>query len=259
MGYEVVTELVSWLYGKYHHVVRDNFFGSPVLCEDLFNNKTYFTSTVRNFRKGMPKSLKTAKVANGDMIVKQSGPVMVMKYGGRKNVTLLSSFGTPVIENRENSRGIERQITNVNNMYNKYMGGVDLGDAKIQTYDSEMRSVKMWKKLLINILLRIVVNGYIIYKQNRGLRTKMSRLDFITQLCQELVGEYRTERLRPGRNTTELNRLTERHFPDYIPDGLRRRCRVCKKRTRFMCDQCRSGLCIGQCFKTYHTIRCFEE
>ncbi|KAJ8316544.1 hypothetical protein KUTeg_005901 [Tegillarca granosa] len=50
MGYEVVTELVSWLYGKYHHVVTDNFFGSPVLCEDLFNNKTYFTSTVRNFR-----------------------------------------------------------------------------------------------------------------------------------------------------------------------------------------------------------------
>ena len=37
--------------------------------------------------------------------------------------------------------------------YNKYMGGVDLADSLIRTYSPAFRSMKMWKKVFINMLL----------------------------------------------------------------------------------------------------------
>lgn len=60
------------------------------------------------------------------------------------------------MEMRPNSRGVMKAIPNVNYIYNQYMGGVDLADCQIQVYDPDQRSVKMWKKLLINLLLRVV-------------------------------------------------------------------------------------------------------
>ena len=40
-------------------------------------------------------------------------------------------------------------------MYNKLMGGVDMADQLLTTYDPNVKSVKLWKKLLMNVLLRI--------------------------------------------------------------------------------------------------------
>ncbi|XP_061177638.1 piggyBac transposable element-derived protein 4-like [Saccostrea echinata] len=84
VGFEVVDELVAPIYGKNHHVFVDNYFGSPTLCDHLHQNQTYLTSTVRDARKGMPRSFRQTKVQKGDMVVKQSGPVMAVKYGDRK-------------------------------------------------------------------------------------------------------------------------------------------------------------------------------
>ena len=55
-----------------------------------------------------------------------------------------------------NARGVRREVPTVVNLYNKKMGGVDLGDQHIQSYDPDVRSLKMWKKLLINMILRVI-------------------------------------------------------------------------------------------------------
>ena len=60
-------------------------------------------------------------------------------------------------------------------------------------------------------------NAYIIYRQRRGLRQKMLRVEFYQDVYQGLVGEYREERRRPGPQPT-LERLTGRHFIDMM-DG----------------------------------------
>ena len=63
-----------------------------------------------------------------------------------------SSFS---LENCANSRGVEHDVPKTVVMYNKLMGGVDMADQLLTTYDPNVKSVKLWKKLLMNVLLRI--------------------------------------------------------------------------------------------------------
>ena len=50
-------------------------------------------------------------------------------------------------------------IENVASLYNRSMGGVDLGDQLLAVYDPQVRSVKMWKKVFINLLLTATGNN----------------------------------------------------------------------------------------------------
>ena len=49
------------------------------------------------------------------------------------------------------------------------MGGVDLADQHIQVYDQDFRSVKPWKKLLVNMILRVIG---IAFKSSFELKTQ---------------------------------------------------------------------------------------
>ena len=70
----------------------------------------------------------------------------------------------------------------------------------------------------------------------------------------------------PSQRKCSLTRLYERHFPFVLPGtptkkNCQRRCRVCSKcgfrrDTRFYCPSCPDppGVCIGECYKRYHTL-----
>ena len=62
--------------------------------------------------------------------------------------------------------------------YNAFMGGVDESDKMLYTYLDERRSVKYWKKVAFNIINRMVLNAYIIYKE-RVEGKAISRLDYV--------------------------------------------------------------------------------
>ena len=84
---------------------------------------------------------------------------------------------------------------------------------------------------------------------------------------------------KPGRpsNVPHPLRLTERHFPEYVPPTEKkanptRQCVVCSKKrdangkkirreSRYCCLVCDVALCVTPCFKIYHTkekeIGCF--
>ena len=42
---------------------------------------------------------------------------------------------------------------------------------------------------------------------------------------------------------------------DFIRYELRRKCRWCNELTVFFCTKCSAALCVGICFKNFHTIR----
>ncbi|XP_069130846.1 piggyBac transposable element-derived protein 4-like [Argopecten irradians] len=157
-----------------------------------------------------------------------------------------------------NAKGVDVNIPAVNDLYNKKMGGVDLSDKSVQAYDPDARTCKLWKRILINLLLKMMNNAYIVYRQRRGLRQKMHRLEFYQSVYQSLVGEYRQERRRPGPRSA-LDRLTDRHFVDMIDGSKRKICQVCDRRIRTWCAVCEAGLCVGDCFRRYHTQRDFRR
>ncbi|KAK3106829.1 hypothetical protein FSP39_000814 [Pinctada imbricata] len=191
IGYDVVMRLMQPHLNRYHHVVLDNYFSSPTLCEALYRENTYMTGTTRVCRKGMPKSLRGLRLAKGDSVIKQSGQIMALCYGDRKTVTFLSTL----------------------------------------------------------------FNAYVIYIQNRGLRTKITRVEFVMDLCRGLVGTYREDKGRPGRpRAIAMRRLTERHFIEMIEGKKRKRCTLCSKKIRTWCPSCGVGLCLTTCFKAFHTV-----
>lgn len=50
--------------------------------------------------------------------------------------------------------------------YNKFMGGIDGSNNMLYTYLDERRTLKFWKKIVFNIFGRMVLDSYIIYKEN---------------------------------------------------------------------------------------------
>ena len=80
-----------------------------------------------------------------------------------KHINILS------LKTTQNSRGVEKRIPKVVDIYNRKMGGVDLADQHIQVYDQDFRSVKLWKKLLVNMILRVIG---IAFKSSFELKTQ---------------------------------------------------------------------------------------
>ena len=152
-----------------------------------------------------------------------------------------------------------RCVPSVVSHYNSVMGGVDTADQLVQEYAAEMRSRKCWKKVVFHLLDRMVVNCYVMYKQNPNVPAtgKLSRHKFTLMAVEDLIGSYNSRQRSGRRSTCPVEaRLDQKHFIEYIPDSKRMKCVVCGDRpqtfsgtrVRTYCPDCNVGLCIGQCF-----------
>ncbi|KZC13196.1 hypothetical protein WN55_05529 [Dufourea novaeangliae] len=136
------------------------------------------------------------------------------------------------------------------------MGGVDESDKMLYTYLDERRTVKYWKKVAFNIMNRMVLNAYIIYKERVDNRA-MTRLDFISQIIVDIEHEWMKEKRARvfqhdclNENTFGLVKLPQRNL---------RYCAVCstknkRKRSHLICVQCQKGV-HPTCF---HKHQCFK-
>lgn len=124
--------------------------------------------------------------------------------------------------------------------YNRFMGGVDLKDQKLQPYLVERkRCMKWYLKLFRRLLNTSVHNSYIIYNASNSVKA-LDHLSFRLQLIRELLDTHgkQTDVPRSGRpsKTPIPDRLTARHFIERIPPTEKkakptRRCVVCCKKT----------------------------
>lgn len=73
--------------------------------------------------------------------------------------------------------------------YNKFMGGVDGSNKMLYTYLDERRTLKFWKKIVFNIFGRMVLDSYIIYKEN-STDQKMSRFQFTLSIIETIEKEW---------------------------------------------------------------------
>ncbi|XP_071123974.1 piggyBac transposable element-derived protein 4-like [Mytilus edulis] len=188
VGYSVVTELVEPHYNKFHHVTTDSLFTSPKLTHDLLGNGTYSTGTVLAGRKGMPLSFKTLKTPKGTVNAKKQGNILAIHWSDRRQVRFLTSSDHCRLETASNSKGKEKVAPGVVHTYNENMGGVDLGDQLLSVYDPDIRSVKLWKKILVNLLLTACMNAYICHKRSFLLGRKLTHLQFQQDIVTGLVG-----------------------------------------------------------------------
>jgi len=130
----VVLELLEPLFGRGHMLRIDNFFSSPELARKLkIEHSTDCVGTLKLNRKNIPKEVKDKKLEKGEIIARYLGPVTVLKWRDKRNVTIVSTYHT-VDTQRVSNKGKESQKPLSMIDYNRNMGGVDLKDQLLHMY-----------------------------------------------------------------------------------------------------------------------------
>ena len=258
LGHDIIVNLLEQCgyLNKGYHVFVGNYFSSFALAKYLYSKGTYLTGTIRNNRKDLPNDIKKVNVNEKKYV--RDGDVVLCAYREKKttkNPVLLISTKT----SDENVTVIKKRNGNgkpcIVNFYNHSMGGIDESDKMLYMYLDEQRTVKYWKKVTFNIISRMVLNSYLLYKEIVR-RKAMTRLEFISNIISEIECEWMQERkqqlINTDKRTFGLMKLPGRNL---------RQCVVCSnkdngiKRSNLICVQCKKGihpLCLDKhvCFKS---------
>lgn len=269
---QVVLSLLDPLLDQGYCLTTDNFYTSPQLADYLIKHKTDTYGTMGlNRREILPKEIQQKKLKKGEIIAAQRGKVMVMKWRDKKDVGLLSTIhNTEQVKTNKNDKDDNIIIKpKVVIDYNDAMGGVDRLDQHLRDYEIiRKRGKKYYKKIFFHLIDLCIWNSFILYQKNGGTS---DNLKFRKSLIEDLIIKYSDKHIsKRGRpKTPGPLRLTERHFPEYIPptekkQNASRLCAVCsnirdskgkkkRKESGYYCKPCNVGLYAAPCFMVYHT------
>ena len=271
LGKKVVHALTAPLGGKGYFVFFDNFFSSVGLAKSLLEKKLYCIGTARTNRALWPAAISKTKELNktmkrGDVAMAQSGSVNCIVWKDNKCVAMINTITDPQSTTTMNRREKTGNRTAVPcpeavKVYNSYMGGVDLADARRKTYSCSRKSKKWWHRLFFFLVDLSVTNGYILASETPHV-PKMSQKDFILELAEEMLSKHISRKRHGRRSTADVgpsSRFNDRHFPDRIKNPLQ--CVVCgfdnvRRRVMYACTDCNPDrpipLCAAPCFGIYH-------
>lgn len=259
----------------------DRYYNSLELALELKKLNIHITGTVQGNRAGLPlqvskkthlKNLNLQQQEYASFTLNDS--IHCLVWRDKRYVTMLSTStgnSTEVVERRVKGKVLERVCKpSVICEYNRYMGGVDLADHYISSYNFGRKSIKWWRKLFFWMLEVSIVNSYLLYCCEFGhLEQKKYRKNLIHQLVGATRNADRNK--KPGRPSTSdseerLNKLP--HFIYLQEKNTSKDCAVCsnrkvpggRKETKFYCKTCtrKPGLHPGNCFERYHTLRDYK-
>ncbi|XP_052283877.1 piggyBac transposable element-derived protein 4-like [Dreissena polymorpha] len=201
LGDNVVMRLVDHIYHSFRWLIFDNFFTVIPLMKELLEKGLYACGTVRVNRKGFPSQLK--KPAE----VRQRGDFKIMQMGDTnltatvwKDMRLVHHLVTlrdPTVilpvQRRCGVNVLQLQSPHSVNVYNMYMGGVDLHDQYRAKNDVGSCSKNYWRYLFWFLLNCCIVNAFIMYKLTSRRRIgwkRFTHLDFGLELVPELAGVF---------------------------------------------------------------------
>jgi hypothetical protein len=278
MTKRVVLDICKPVENNCHHVYMDNFFSSPGLFESLMDRRLGACGTLRANRQGVPNEIKDAEMSKGDPPISvRDGHLQFISWQDKKKVNVVSTIHNnetfiKTVRCKDAATNFQRRIEKPKSieLYNKFMGGVDLIDQKLMVYLSVHRTTKWWKKIFVYLMEVSFVNASIIWKAlNPGKRFEVER--FRLAVIKRLVGNHQREVLpspvlhgdlparRVGRHFITRNKNKTTGGNQAYPD-----CAVCSKRngkrcqTLFLCEQCNVPMHPYPCHMRYHTMRDYK-
>lgn len=167
----VVMEMIDPYLDFGRTVIIDNWYSSVELAEQLGHRKTYRVGTLRSNRKSNPKEVINYKLKKGQQFSLRSDTnVMVMKWKDKRDIYMCTTKSTNKMVDINKHQKVSQKPESVV-MYNKGKGCIDLSDQKASFSNPLRRTMKWYRKVIIDILLNIgVVNASCLY----NLTTKNS-------------------------------------------------------------------------------------
>ena len=201
--------------------------------------------------------MKDKKLEKGEIIARYLGPVTVLQWRDKRNVTMVSTYHSADTQ-RVSNKGKETEKLLCMTDYNHNIGGVDLKDQLLHMHMVERKKMtKRYLKLFKTLLNSTVLNLFVVYRQvtGRNIQQLSYRIQLVEGLFTKYVHDVETwsaSGQKASNNT--VPQLTERHFlRKVVPkteQSKPQRCGVVcskhgKNKTSVYCCQIRDvGLCL---------------
>ena len=147
-------------------------------------------------------------------------------------------------------------------LYNKFMGGVDLADQRVRSYQRNTKSCVCYMKLFFYFVEVAIMNAYILQRKSPRRNppaTQKARLmlPFRRELITKLIGGRVYRRQQQSNQCLPDERrfdLSLGHFPVLMP--TRSHCKVHMQHvdTQYACSVCYIRMCPAPCFQRFHTL-----
>lgn len=252
VGTNIVLELAEPFLNFGRTMIVDNWYTSIELAEQLGEQKTYLIGTLRSNRRSNPKEIVKRKLKKGEVCsIRSNTNVMVLKWRDKRELLMCSTKTTNTMVDVRSRKVAQKPVTVIE--YNKGKASIDLADQKASYGNPLRRSLKWYRKVLVDILLNIsVVNASYIF--NIVTESKMSITHFRYCLVESLI----------KKNEIVHSPLAEKH--ELVPVN-RGRCYKCYIKTsadkgrkfaqshslkvKTKCIFCNKYLCLS-CFNDTH-------
>lgn len=186
VGSKIVLELSEPYLDRGRILYVDNWYTSIELAELLNSRQTHLVGTLRANRKSNPKNVTQKKLKRGEVFsMRSSTNVLVLKWKDKRDLYMLSTkHNSEMISVDHHGKYIEKPKVVVD--YNLGKSPIDLSD-QLSSYSNPLRrSIKWYKKVVLDTLLNIgVVNARVLF--NAVTNSKMSITTFRTILVENLV------------------------------------------------------------------------
>lgn len=274
----VIKILINYHERKGHLLYTDNWYTSPKLALYLNEQNTGLCGIIKKNIKHFPKFNK--KLKHGQTEMKYCDSVLAIQWRDKKDEYMLSTFHNGHFENSGKiNKMTHKPILKPNCFidYTKNMKLIDKLDMKISIVECVRKSIKWYKKVFFHMMDLSILNCYNMYLVKTG-KNNVTLKDFIMKIIRQILEKHGSlTAVHSERNHVEsLDRLSavsfmERHYPDNVPTtGSRKKgqriCHVCsntkinerkRKCVTTWCPECKVGLCVGDCFRIYHTRKTF--
>ena len=245
-------------------IYMDNYFTSIPLMNNLSKNGLYYVGTIRSDRieKAPLQDLKKAQRGACCSVEDKENNISLVRLNDNNQVTLVTNLkdknlfemGSCKRWKRKERKRANVPQPNLNQLYNKKMGGVDLFD-KMRGLYRIIRSRKWYWPYF-----RFCPNGSIVnlWLLHRYVHKKVSLLNFTRQIVLALLASANM----PSRNSVcpktkkqVLDATTldgKDHLVNKNATDTQRRCAACGKCTKFFSIKSNVGLHPDNCFVAYH-------
>ncbi|XP_045775766.1 piggyBac transposable element-derived protein 4-like [Maniola jurtina] len=273
---QIVMSLMDPYLGKWHTVYMYRFFANPTIVDELWAKDTRAVGTVALDRRGLPKKWRHRSLEANEMAFCHRGNLTACKWKEKGFLTTKHAATWTEVEVKTKGGKIKRIKPDCALDYNVNKIEVNLNHQYESYYSLKKKSMKWWKKMFFHLVVRAMVNAYIIYyKMKEPERRRKGFANFLTHCGEAMAqdGGYTEEEQQsaglydytPGT----IPRLIGRHDIEQLTSTRARypckKCKVCaeislkktgkpsQKRTRYFCPRCNVALCQDPCFKIYHT------
>jgi hypothetical protein len=265
--HDLCVRLLHGYENKNHILFTDSWFTSPALLQSLAAVDIAICGSVRHNRKGMPPSTQLSssilhQLPRTQTLYFQRNNMCVTAWKDKKPICVLYNHKHPssdlVTLHRRCKHGGHYDVKAPAPVaaYFKYMRSVDVINQLRYTYPIGRKGKRARWRLVWWLIDMCIVNAYTIWTVDRQ---DANQLDFRTKLMNELA-EARHNESRAAVERVAIMRgamLAKDHYPSR--SGEERDCALCsrrpqnRKQSRVVCSACKVHLCIGECFRLYHS------